>query len=440
MEISIAEVLAARDRRVETQRVLLDRFGGSLICFTMNIPGPVKVSDLIRRGYEMGLSRIRAQMYGEHIPIAHFEETREPTGFTAYFSVDAPGEQVKALTVQIEDSSPLGRLFDMDVLLPDGKKTDREQLGLGRRKCLICEQDAAVCGRSRAHSVPELQKKVREILWDAVREDHSRRVAEIAVKSLFYEVCTTPKAGLVDRANSGSHKDMDIFTFADSTAALFPYFEDCAAIGMDTAELSPKETFARLRFPGKLAEQEMYRATGGVNTHKGAIFSMGLACGAAGRLWEKERTPEAILAACAEMVHGVTEELRAGSGTAGKDIFRKYGVTGVRGQAEQGFPAVRDVGLPALEQGLSQGLSLNDAGCGALLALITAAEDTNLIARSDRETQQKVVRQISQLLKESPYPEKEMLEQLDREFQEKNLSPGGSADLLALCYFLHFLL
>ncbi len=106
---------------------------------------------------------------------------------------------------------------------------------------------------------------------------------------------------------------------------------------------------------------------------------------------------------------------------------------------EEGLPAVRDVGLPVLKEGIARGLSINDAGCSALLALITATADTNLIARSSLFTQQEIVARIKKLLSESPYPDKRTLYQLDSEFVRENLSPGGSADLLAVCYFLYFL-
>ena len=106
---------------------------------------------------------------------------------------------------------------------------------------------------------------------------------------------------------------------------------------------------------------------------------------------------------------------------------------------EAGLPAVKDVGLPALKKGLYQGLDINRAGCGALLALITAAADTNMIARTSLAIWQETVSQVRDILAENPYPGTEILHQLDLEFIEKNLSPGGSADLLAVCYLLYFL-
>ena len=98
-----------------------------------------------------------------------------------------------------------------------------------------------------------------------------------------------------------------------------------------------------------------------------------------------------------------------------------------------------EIGLPVFEKGIAQGLSLNDAGCGALLALIAATEDTNLIRRSSLEQQKAVAKSVGDLIADDPYPGRAILEQLDDDFIRKNLSAGGCADLLAITYFLHFL-
>ena len=127
------------------------------------------------------------------------------------------------------------------------------------------------------------------------------------------------------------------------------------------------------------------------------------------------------------------------AGTPGERLYAAFGITGIRGQAEAGFPAVLKHGLPVLRDGLTRGLSADQAGCAALLALIATAEDTNLIHRSNRETQQQIRQETARLIQENPYPGERVLEQLDAEFIRRNLSPGGSADLLAMCYFLYFL-
>ena len=125
--------------------------------------------------------------------------------------------------------------------------------------------------------------------------------------------------------------------------------------------------------------------------------------------------------------------------TAGQRFFLEYGIRGIRGQAEDGFPAVLKAGLPALERGLSEGLSLNDAGCAALLHILAAEADTNMIARSSLETAEEARRTIRTLLEKTPYPDRETLQSLDFRYIGQNLSPGGSADLLAICYLLHFI-
>ena len=438
MEATLQEILDARDRRAEKQKNLLKQYGKTLVCFTMNIAGPVKYSPLIAEGFAIGCSQLEAQLTG--MPILYEQRLPRHTGCEAFYVVDAPAEKVKAQTLQIEQGSHLGRLFDMDVIAPDGQKLSRSE----DRKCLICGRSARECGPRRAHSVEQLQEKTNAILRQAVWEDQSRAIGALAAKAMLYEVCTTPKPGLVDRLGCGSHSDMDIFTFMASTAALQPYLTQCALVGMETAECHAGETFARLRFLGKQAERTMLEATGGVNTHKGAVFTMGVLCAAVGRLDQEDRSdPEKVLAQCAAMCHGLTKELEGVTEetavTVGQKLYAQYGITGIRGQAEAGFPAVLHTGLPVLEEGVLAGFSLERAGCGALLAMLTACADTNLIARSDRDTAKAITRQVALLLARDRYPDQAALEQLDALFVEKNLSPGGTADLLAATYFLYFL-
>ena len=278
------------------------------------------------------------------------------------------------------------------------------------------------------------------------------QAASLAVRALLYEVCTTPKPGLVDRNNTGSHRDMDIFTFMRSSASLWPYFARCFNTGASSSGDPAPETFAALRPLGIQAEEEMFRATGGINTHKGAIFTIGLATAALGRLCglprqDRDRIsgdPAArILSEISSMTEGtVSKELegltKENARTAGQRFYLEYGITGIRGQAEAGFPTVLEYGLPTLEKGLAAGKSPDEAGCAAMLQILARTTDTNMISRGGRETQIKKAAGLLRLLEKTPYPDNETLLALDREYIEENLSPGGSADLLALCWLLHF--
>lgn len=439
MEITLQDILTARENRVKKQRELLKKYQKPLICFTLNIAGPVKCDPHIIRGFTLGKRWLEIQL--KDLSVLHRESLTLPTGCEGYYVVDAPAEELKLRTVQIEDSAPVARLFDMDVIDTGGQKLERTALGFSERKCLLCHKPAYVCSRSRAHSVKDLQAQTHRLLLDTEKQEICEKIAEIAQKSILFEVCTTPKPGLVDLRNSGSHKDMDIFTFMSSAASLYPYFYRCAMIGAENRNLTPKQVFSLLRFPGKVAENAMYRATNGVNTHKGIIFSLGILCAAAGYVFDKPYQPEQILQISKNMTQGIVKkELSSANGDShGEKLYSRYGITGVRGQAEQGFPAVLQMGLPVLEKGLQTGLSLNDAGCAALLSLLTITQDTNLIHRCSLEEQKKLCREIEALLSRHPYPNREILEQLDDRFIDKNLSPGGCADLLALSYFLYFL-
>ena len=439
--VELPQMLEARERRAERQRELLDIYHLPLVSFTLNIAGPVKNSPSVRRGFRLGRELLLGQLSRLKAPVRFSEEIDEDTGCEGLYVVDLAQEMLKEAACAIEDGTELGRLFDMDVLAPDGGKLDRPT----PRTCLICGKPAKDCARSRTHTVAELQRRTHELLTEAINTHDAQTAASLAVRALLYEVCTTPKPGLVDRVNSGSHKDMDIFTFMSSSAALWPYFAQCVRVGRDTAARPAPETLAALRWPGKLAEGTMLSATGGVNTHKGAIFSLGLACAAVGRLdREQWDDSEMILAQVAAMAAGsVSRELsgltKETASTAGQRFYLEYGVTGVRGQAEAGFPSVLEYGLPTLEKGLEQGRNVDEAGAAAMLTLLAHGTDTNMVSRGGIDVQREKSAQLLKLLETYPYPNADMLTVLDQDYIRQNLSPGGSADLLALCYLLHFL-
>ena len=438
MEVTLQQILDAREQRVFRQQALLKAYGKPLLCFTMNIAGPEKNNALITAGFHLGLNTLDIQLHADRIPVLQKEVYEESTGCEGFYVLDANAAALKQLAVQIEDLSLVGRLFDMDVLTPDGQKVSRESLGLPGRTCLLCGGPVHICSRSRAHSVEALQEKTRALLQEAVYQRKAERIGALAIKSLLTEVCTTPKPGLVDRSNCGSHKDMDIFTFMGSCAALQPYFTRCALIGLQKKEDAPKVVFETLRYWGKQAEQTMLEATDGVNTHKGAIFTLGLLCAAAGRCDSTD--PAQICAQVAAMTTGITKlDLTGKVHSVGEKLYVNHGITGIRGQAEAGFPALTEVGLPKLDEGLSKGLTLEEAGCAVLLHLMCTITDTNLIARSDLITQQAVCKKVRALLDETPFPNKDAYKKLDNHFIEANLSPGGSADLLAATYFLHYI-
>lgn len=286
--VTLQELLAARDSRAARQRELLAQYGRPVVSFCMNIAGPVKQSPVICRGFREGQERLAAALGAARLPVVFCEERAAAAGCEALWVVDGPVWQLKEVCMEIEERDALGRLFDLDVLAPGGGKLSREDLGFPPRPCLICGQRGKGCASRRIHAVQELQEKTDGILSRCFAARDRETLAAMAGRALLYEVCTTPKPGLVDRWNNGSHRDMDVFTFMDSTTALLPYFKKAVEIGQETAGEPPARTFRRLREAGLRAEKAMFCATKGVNTHKGLIFSLGCILGAAGRLWTPE--------------------------------------------------------------------------------------------------------------------------------------------------------
>lgn len=444
MEVTLPQMLLAREQRVQRQQALLGAFAHPLICFTLNIAGPEKDTPLIRRGFREGCRMLEDALAQAGMKVLHREQAYRDTGCEGYFSVAGDSQAVKNLCVGVEDGCPLGRLFDMDVLPPQGeqlRRTDGDN-----RRCIVCGAPGRGCASRRVHTVAELQAATRQILESHFLEKDRQAAASLALRGLLDEVCTTPKPGLVDRTNSGSHRDMDIFTFTASASALAPYLNRCVAIGQETRQLPPEETFRQLRKAGLQAESVMFSATHGVNTHKGAIFTMGVVCGAIGRLWRPEQPcgniPE-ILEVCAEMTRPAMEADFAAMAalkaprTVGQRLYRDYGIRGIRGEVAQGLPSVSQVSLPALEKALAAGKSRNDAAAIALLYLIAEVTDTNMAARGGMEQAKAAMDRVARLLAQSPMPALSEIQALDQEFIRRNLSPGGCADLLAVTLFLH---
>lgn len=405
----------------------------SLISFTLNIAGAVKNCSLFSWAFDRGVEVIAESLAAAGIETGKAEITEGIAGCEYTAIAYAEPERVKLITAETEELHPLGRIFDIDVIRPDGAKIPRTDLGASGRTCILCGKPAFICGRSRAHSTEEVLEKQIEIVASARADETARRISGQAVDSLLAEVHVGPKPGLVDRFNSGAHRDMDESTFIKSAESLRGYFTDCAYAGMYLGLTGDESITDNLVSLGKDAEKIMLAATGGVNTHKGAIFSMGIFACAAGM-------SEASESGFRENVLHLGKNLSAktvSAHTAGSRIKNEYGISGIRGEAAAGYPTVFDTGLPVLKAELAAG-DAEAAALKALTAIIAEAEDTNVIARGGNEAAKWLKSEAAGILKKSGtagFDVREALADLDKECIEKNISPGGSADLLGLCLF-----
>ena len=274
-------------------------------------------------------------------------------------------------------------------------------------------------------------------------------IGALAVEAMLYEVSATPKPGLVDRRGNGAHHDMDFFTFMSSAAALRSSFDEFAAIGRARGGEPAENLLPYLQSAWIVAERRMFQMTRGVNTHKGMIFSLGILTGAAG--WAASRReplrPEYLGELSAAMCRGLCAReygnIRDGADlTKGEAMYLKYGVTGARGEAEKGFPTVREIALPVYSADRLAGMDINDALVDTLLHLLAKSMDTNILGRHDMKTMKYVQRTAAMALsKGSVHTEegREAIEAMDDDFTARWISPGGCADLLAVTHFLYSL-
>ncbi len=252
-------------------------------------------------------------------------------------------------------------------------------------------------------------------------------LAKLATMALQSELDTSPKPGLVDTIDAGAHQDMDYNLMCRSIRALHPHFVALAQLGYQE-KLPTSEEIRRL---GLEAEREMLLATDNVNTHKGALFAMGLVL---------------IAAAHNYYIHGVIQEqpLRADicrlaadfpapQGTHGDAVRRQYNVGGALAQAAAGYPDLFADWLPYLRQLKGDTFAAHKT----LLYIMTTLDDTNILHRKGAQVASEVKEEARALL--SNFSEAALIK-LNQRYIKENISPGGSADILSLTFLLNAIL
>jgi triphosphoribosyl-dephospho-CoA synthase len=262
----------------------------------------------------------------------------------------------------------------------------------------------------------------------------SRRLGALAFQALIAEAELTPKPGLVDRRGSGAHSDLSLDLMRRSATVLEPFFADMASAA--EGRVPDRDLRAELAAIGRDAECAMYKATEGANSHKGAIWILGLLVAGAAR--KSGQTACEIAAGAAGIAHFPD---RGGLNivTHGDMVRNRYGVGGARGEACRGFPHVLRFGLPTLRQKRKAGFREEVCRLDALLAIVAQLDDTCLLYRGGIEALHVAQARARAVLLAGGYGASRGRMKacdLDREFSARRISPGGSADLLAATIFL----
>lgn len=266
-------------------------------------------------------------------------------------------------------------------------------------------------------------------------------LARQALRALLTELELYPKPGLVSPVDNGAHADMDYSLMKASAESLYPFFVEFAEVGISN------ESFESSIVPiGIAAEQRMLAVTGGVNTHRGAIFVLGLLVAARASAGARghQADPQTVKSTLLGNWGGALEDHRRKgmmADTNGANVFRRTGNEGIRREAAMGFPMVFDLALPHARQRLAEGYPIEDVLIDVLFLLISETKDSNLFHRGGVEGYAFAKDSAEAFLCAGGIGNgnwKANALRIHHDFTQRNLSPGGSADLLAATTFIHW--
>jgi holo-ACP synthase CitX len=424
-----ADFLEARDaRQAQLQRALAEARGRSLptvLALGTNLPGPHKLRPGLCRLVQAGLRGLR-----ETLDLRPFEEGSDLLGPFLLAFVSTFPDAAKRAAVAAETHIQGGRLLDVDIYATDGSQVDRRALGLPPRACYLCAEPAPTSIRLNRHTATDLSERVDALLrplQPPMPRILPERLASHLVRGARRELELTPKPGLVDRHDSGSHPDLSFAAMRTSIDLLPEFYDDvlrCAQLR------NPLEAAVRA---GREAEARMARAVR-ANAHKGYIFLSGLVllavCGSDGTL-------PAIRREISGLAARFFERFEAGD-THGAEIRARLALGGIRAEAEAGLPSVFEVGWPQYREALDLGWDAETAGLYLMATLMQRVEDTTTLRRGGPEGLARLRldgARLQRLLERRRDP-RPLLADLNDTYCREGLTMGGVADCMALVFAL----
>jgi triphosphoribosyl-dephospho-CoA synthase len=437
---SASELLVARDRRAALIGALrAGRPSGaaagpprSLLFASLAIPGaeksPPGAGIALAAGVEAARRALGPEAWEE------LDRGLDVLGPWAAVEFAAEPGAVKRLAAGVEASLPFGRLLDLDVYVDGGRPLDRAALGLPQRTCLVCAEPARECIRAARHPASALAARVAELLEPLTPwRSPAAALGAALVRGACEELDLTPKPGLVDRLDCGSHPDLSYDVMRRSVDLLPLYFDELVALrgGAD----GPGDLGACIA-AGRWAEARMRRSAGS-NAHRGFIFLGGLlvlaACDAV-RAGEATDEP-ALRRRTADLAAAfVAATAPAREDTPGARARRAHGVAGILGEALAGAPSVFGAALPAFRATLGASGDRRRAALRAMAALMERVEDTTALHRAGAAGLARIRRdgaRLAALLDAGEDPDARLAEWND-DYRRERLTMGGVADCLAV--------
>ncbi len=327
---------------------------------------------------------------------------------------------LKERFVSFEDTHPLGRLIDCDVLTVNGMMS-RSDLKDSLRPCFICDQAAHVCIVSKKHTMKAVKQAFHQRVLAYCKSSLSTQI----LFAMLAEVSTHPSFGLVNPINSGIHQDMDCSTFIHTAYAIAPHFNDVNKI---PTTISSQEYFNKLRQLGIEIENTMLQATQGVNTHKGLIFLLLMTLGA--KYYYKDLQ---LKDAVQQLAVHVLADFKAKPTSTGLEWYHKANIQGVREVVLTGLSQCLDGYVPNFLKNMEMYDDCNDAFVTTQLLVMSETQDTTILKRGGIEKLQILQEKAKQAMHHPSQWQK-----FSDWCVSNQLSPGGSADLLALLVMLAY--
>ncbi len=412
------------------------------LSLSLNIPGFPKSNATVTTFFRYCLFDLKFTLKAHLVDIIDNDSIEGCDAAGDFYIAPCSPEGLSLLTIkqyceEFEQNHPLGRFIDVDLNDHHGNSVSS-----GKSKmCFFClERPAIECRREKAHEPEELRLFMFTKMAaynDEQRESKIiKKLSSLALQALLTEISLTPKPGLVDKFCSRSHTDMNFQDFLVSTATISPWFEDLIRRGFTFHESDLTRALPVIRIIGLRMESAMFEATRQVNTQKGIIFLMGLSLFSCGILFRSR--DQFDIEVFRSIIQGISKDLVSREladlskirKSHGEEIYIKYGFGGARGEAESGFSHVFKLGLPQLDR---FGDLHDEALIKCFLAIASANDDTNILYRSD----QVVLHNFQKLCKVALENFNDQNYSAIIDFcKVKNISPGGSADLLAVTIFV----
>ena len=437
----LPSILAAREQRVLLKK-RLSLNGYPCVSLSLNVPGFPKSNPTVKAFFNLCLIELKYFLKARLIDILDNDAiVRTDDAGDYYLAACSAGSlgmtELKQIFEDFEEGHELGRFIDVDLDDHHG-----EPISSGKSKpCFFCHKKPAIeCRRQNTHNHAQL----RSFMFPGMTEYYNRKreaaisrfLASLALKAVLYEISLSPKPGLVDKFSNGSHSDMSYQTFLASSSAISGWFAEMVLAGFAFRGSDLTGALPVIRNIGLRMESAMYQSTQNINTQKGIIFLMGLSLFACGMLYSRSDDFDAqqfrviIRDICKDLVRKELDSNSRVEITHGEEIFRLYGFSGARGAAGRGFRTVFEYGLPQLD---SSSAVDDNALFRCFLAIAANNNDTNILYRQGLE----VLTKFKELCMVALDNYDLMNYSIVADYcKSENISPGGSADLLVVAFFI----